>query len=167
MESKVLIKLYKELEKLVDDDEILHDTWRAKNWKARFKNIPLKKSAVGGRKNWEGGVRENLKVKLDRQLELFNRLLYNPPSSMPQDQDSATNEQLGERLLEENEKLRRKMSQKQREIKRKEEELQKEMEKFKNAVSTHFNKWIEQTHNKGWLTVMRNRLSYAICYLFK
>lgn len=98
MESKVLIKLYKELEKLVDDDEILHDTWRAKNWKARSKNIPLKKSAVGGRKNWEGGVRENLKDKLDRQLELFNRLLYNPPSSMPQDQESATNEQLGERL---------------------------------------------------------------------
>ena len=76
MESKVLIKLYKELEKLVDDDEILHDTWRAKNWKARSKNTPLKMSAVGGWKNWEGGVRENLKVKLDRQLELLKHWVH-------------------------------------------------------------------------------------------
>lgn len=51
---------------------------------------------------------------------------------------------------------REEIIQKRREIKKKEEELQEENEKFKSAVSTHFNKWLEQADGKGWLTIIVN-----------
>lgn len=140
MEAKVLRKLLEELDKLTEEEEHLHEiAWRQKHWKARSKNILPKLTVVDS-----GEVVRQIS-KQRSAASRFKSLL----SQRAQYQESETEEQV--ELLE---KRREEIIQKRREIKKKEEELKEENEKFTIAVSTHFNKWIEQADDKGWLTVI-------------
>ena len=105
----------------------------------RPKNIPPKVSVD------DPGEEIRVISKGKSALSAYKSLL----SQTHQYQESETKEEQVELL----EKLAEEIIQRRMEIKKKEEELQEENEKFKSAVSTHFNKWIEQADDKGWLTV--------------
>ena len=72
--------------------------------------------------------------------------------SYPEEKDRpAMEKELGE-LVESREQWTKERKPKiVREKKQKEEELQKENEKFKMAVSTVMDKWIEHAQDEGWL----------------
>ena len=68
--------------------------------------------------------------------------------TMFKEKESAMKEEL-EKLIEEIERLEKESNKITKDLQKKNEELQAEYEKFNGAVSTHFNKWMEQAYVKG------------------
>lgn len=68
--------------------------------------------------------------------------------TMFEEKESAMKEEL-EKLIEEIERLEKESNKITKDLQKKNEELQAEYEKFNGAVSTHFNKWMEQAYVKG------------------
>lgn len=140
IEAKVSWKLREELDRLMEEEGYLQEiAYRQEHWKARSKNIPPKVTVLDS-----GEVIREISKRRSAPYR-YKSLL----SQTAQYQESETEEQV--ELLE---KRRKEIIQKRREIKKKEEELKEENEKFTIAVSTHFNNWIEQADDKGWLTVI-------------
>lgn len=70
------------------------------------------------------------------------------PLNKFEEKESAMKEEL-EKLIEEIERLTKESNKIKKDLEKKNEELRAEYEKFNDAVSTHFNRWMEQAFVKG------------------
>lgn len=139
--AKTCIKLRKDLERLSElEDARSSSIWNAKRREAYLKEALEKKVPVDhGWSMFRAGLSFDEAFYLQRNEELL---------SMFQEKESAMKEEL-EKLIEEIERLTKETKEVAKDLKKKNKELQAERDKFNGAVSTHFNKWMEQANVKG------------------
>ena len=138
--AKAAMKMRQDLEKLRKiDDKKRSELQIVELNEETVKNCLEKKIPVG----WYGW-RESTEMNRNEQL-----------LSMFQEQESAIKTEL-EKLVSEKEQLSKETIQTCMEAMMKEEELEAEHKNIESAVSTCLNKWVEQSHDKGWLTATLN-----------
>lgn len=147
LSTKALLELCKDLKELRNDEEDkVHDISRAKRMETRLKNSLETKIPVeyDGRAGFYPKTREQI---------LGMSKFYKDESIIENDL---------RRLVTETEQLTKERIQISEEIMEKEKKLKEENQKFERNVSSHVNKWIEQTHDKGWLTLILEMAPVAI-----
>lgn len=115
-----------------------------------------KRSSILYAKNREEELKEALenKVPVDHGRymvgpgAIYRELKNEELLTMFEEKESAMKEEL-EKLIKEIRRLKRESKKITKDLEKKNEELQAEYDKFNGAVSTHFNKWMEQAYVKG------------------
>ena len=142
VKANAAVKLRQDLEKLKEIYKRRNDEFRKVDHREAMLKLCLEKKIPVSRFNWRGSLDETY------CLEGNERLL-----SMFQEQETAIRKEL-EKLMAEKEQLSTDLQTLEEARKNKFEELNAEHENVKSTVLTHLNKWIEQAHDKGWLTVI-------------
>lgn len=138
---KTCIKLCKDLERLFE----LEDARSSSIWDAKKRGADLKEAL-------ENKVPVDHGWSMFRAGVSFEKAVYPQRNeqrlSMFEEKESAMKEEL-EKLREEIDWLTKETKKISKDLEKKNEELQAEREKFNGAISTHFNKWMEQAYVKG------------------
>ena len=135
--AETCIKLRKDLERLRElKNSKVSSTLDAKHREAELKQALENKVPVDLAWFMVGAAKMHRRLKNEEVLTMF------------EEKESAMKEEL-EKLIEEVERLEKESNKLTKDLEKKNEELQAENEKFNGAVSTHFNKWMEQAYVKG------------------